>query len=486
MPCTTLLVGKKVSYDGSTVVARNEDNGGELFSPKKFVVVKPDDQPREYESVISKVKITLPDDPMRYTCMPNAVNDEGIWGAAGFNTANVGMSATETLSANTRLLAADPLVKEGIGEEDLVTVTLPYIHTAREGVLRLGSLLEAYGTYEMNGIAFQDLEEIWWLESVGGHNWMARRIPDDCCMVAPNRQSMDRFDFTDAYGAQKENLCSAGLAGLIEANHLDLQLDAPAVRDNTAFDLRAAFGTWSLGDYYANSPRAWDILRRLAPTTYKWYGEDARYSPVCPDLPWIIRPEKKLTVEDVKAMMTAHFEMTPFDPYDNRNDPADRSRYRCVGVAQTNFLAILQLRPYVPQELAAVEWISVGANEFNASVPFYANVTDTPAFIRDTDGTVTTDSFYWNIRLVAAMADPYELQCRGCVDSYANTVWIEGHKAIAAVDAAYIKERPEDVTGYLTDANQKMTDRVQELTATLLRDVLKRSSLQMKNRYQWI
>ena len=45
-------------------------------------------------------------------------------------------------------------VKGGIGEEDIVCLVLPYIRSAREGVKRLGSLLEQYGTYEMNGIAF--------------------------------------------------------------------------------------------------------------------------------------------------------------------------------------------------------------------------------------------------------------------------------------------------------------------------------------------
>ena len=28
MPCTTILVGKKASYDGSTMIARNDDSGG--------------------------------------------------------------------------------------------------------------------------------------------------------------------------------------------------------------------------------------------------------------------------------------------------------------------------------------------------------------------------------------------------------------------------------------------------------------------------
>ena len=73
MACTTILVGKKASYDGSTMIARNDDSGSGHFTPKKFVVVQPQEQPRHYESVISHVKIELPEQPMRYTAVPNAV-----------------------------------------------------------------------------------------------------------------------------------------------------------------------------------------------------------------------------------------------------------------------------------------------------------------------------------------------------------------------------------------------------------------------------
>ena len=167
MPCTTILVGKKASYDGSTMIARNDDSSAGRFTPKKFVVVQPDEQPWIYQSVISHVRVELPENPMRYTAVPNAVEGEGIWAASGVNEAGVGMTATETITSNPRVLGADPLVvyqpaengKEevpgGIGEEDIVCLVLPYIRSAREGVKRLGSLLEQYGTYEMNGIAFQ-------------------------------------------------------------------------------------------------------------------------------------------------------------------------------------------------------------------------------------------------------------------------------------------------------------------------------------------
>lgn len=140
MACTTILVGKKASYDGSTLVARNEDSGAGEFTPKKFIVVHPNEQPIKYKAVISHVEIELPDNPMKYTSMPDALNDNGIWGACGVNELNISMTATETITSNERVLGADPLVElipaigtegsdnyvpekvGGIGEEDMVTL----------------------------------------------------------------------------------------------------------------------------------------------------------------------------------------------------------------------------------------------------------------------------------------------------------------------------------------------------------------------------
>ena len=58
MPCTTILVGKNASYDGSTIIARNDDGP---FDTKKVVVMKPDKQPKKYKSVISHVTVDLPE-----------------------------------------------------------------------------------------------------------------------------------------------------------------------------------------------------------------------------------------------------------------------------------------------------------------------------------------------------------------------------------------------------------------------------------------
>ena len=106
MACTTILVGKKASYDGSTMIARNDDSGSGHFTAKKFTVVHPEDLPKVYRSVLSHVEVPLPEGAMRFTAMPNAVEGKGIWAASGVNAANVGMTATETITSNPRVLGA--------------------------------------------------------------------------------------------------------------------------------------------------------------------------------------------------------------------------------------------------------------------------------------------------------------------------------------------------------------------------------------------
>ena len=108
MPCTTILVGKKASYDGSTMIARTDDGH---FDVKKTIVVNPKDQKKKYKSVISHCEVELPDNPMRYTASPSVDPKDGIWAASGINEANVGMTATETITTNALVLGADPYVE---------------------------------------------------------------------------------------------------------------------------------------------------------------------------------------------------------------------------------------------------------------------------------------------------------------------------------------------------------------------------------------
>lgn len=457
--CTTILAGKNATIDGSTIISRNDD-GHEALDPQQFMVIKPEDQPKNYQAVISGVKIELPDNPLRYTCTPNSVRDNGIWAAAGINSENIAMSATETITTNPRILGIDPYVEGGIGEEDLVVIVLPYIHSAREGVERLGKLLEEYGTYEPNMIAFSDQNEVWAFETIGGHHWAAVRIPDDAYVVAPNRMNIDEFDFDSP-----DTLCSKDLEELIEKYHLNPDFDQ--------VNLRHIFGSATIKDTVYNNPRAWYIQKFFNP-------QETKADPQDQDLPFICYADRKISVEDVKWALSSHFENTVYDPYGNGTE-TEKTLFRPVGINRNHNVHILQLRNDVPAEIAGIHWLAYGANTFNTVVPFYANVNDTPASYRDATATYDPTNMYWLSCTVALLGDTdydfyadfrntYELQA---VAAYRH-IQIETDENLA---------NQSDVESYLTAANQKLADESLTRTTKLLGDMVTSGSEHMKLRY---
>lgn len=486
MPCTTILVGRKASYDGSNVIARNDDSGAGHYTPKKFIVISPDEQPQAYTSVLSHVTVELPNDPMRITAVPNAVPGEGLWAACGVNEANVAMTATETLTSNPRVLGADPLaryvpakdgqpeVAGGIGEEDFVMLVLPYIRSAREGVERLGSLLETYGTYEMNGVAFADAREIWWLETVGGHHWIARRVPDDAYAVMPNQPGLDAFDLNDALTERKAYMCSADLGAFIDKHHLNLSQAGELIP-------RDAFGSHDDADHVYNTPRAWFLLRYFNPRTKQWDGPNAAYTPRSDDLPWCMVPEKKITPEDIKVALSSHFQGTPYDPY---GSGAEAGHFRSVGVNRTDFMGMIQLRPYMPADLCAVEWLSFASNAFAAAAPFYADVDTTPDYLACTTGEVTTDSFYWCCRLISAMSDAAYRESQNIIERYQLAVASESRAILCRYDEKIAAETDAGVRRQLREqANADVADMLKKQTSDTLDKVLYTLSNGMKNAF---
>lgn len=490
MSCTTILVGKKASYDGSTMIARNDDSPSGVFMPKKFVLVKPEDQPRLYRSVISHLEIPLPEDPMAYTAVPNAIDGEGIWAACGVNEAEVAMTATETITSNARVLGADPLVvyekaeknqpekAGGIGEEDLVVLVLPYIHSAREGVLRLGHLLEKYGTYEMNGIAFSDSDEIWWLETIGGHHWIAKRVPDTDYVVMPNQQGIDLFDIDDAMKEGKENLCSKDLWTFIEKNHLNLSHDEPS-----HFKARNAFGSHDDADHVYNTPRAWFMLRFFNGSQFTFDGPNAQMKPESDHLPWNMTPEHLITPEDVKYVLSSHYQGTPYDPYGSYGDPSMRGAYRSIGINRNDFLGFVQIRPYMPAGSRAIEWLAFASNAFNAMVPFFINVDRTPAYLNSTTGDVSTESFYWTSRLIAALTDANYKGNINWIERYNESVSAKSHEILNRADAKIQKDPALIRKDFFERVNQEVADMIQKEATQTLNHVLYESSNSMKNSY---
>ncbi len=537
MSCTTILVGKDASWNGSTMIARNDDSGSGKFTPKKFVVVESKDQPREYESVISHVKITLPDNPQRYTAMPNALKGEGIWAACGVNESDVAMTATETITSNPRVLGADPLVEYkkpyedpnlyfgtdsvdpsavseedreetvgGIGEEDLVAITLPYIHTAREGVERLGALLEKYGTYEENGIAFSDPDEIWWLESIGGHHWIARRVDDDCFVMMPNQLGIDQFDLTDALGEQENYMCSSDLGEFIYNNHLDVDFhddlfeesdpgadedeafledtDPEEKTDRAIINPRLVFGSHDDADHVYNTPRAWYMLRTLCPSAGDFDSEDADFKPEDDDLPWQAMPDRKITPEDVKYVLSAHFQGTKYDPYLSYGDKSASGAYRSIGINRNDFLGFVEIRDDMPKGAQSIEWIAYASNAFNAMAPFYTDVDRTPKYLSNTTGRVDTGNFYWSSRLLAALCDASYGKCQNVIERYSDRVMSESHRLLNKYDPQIrAEEDPERIKALCETANDEIAAMLQRETDKALSEALYFRSNDMKNSY---
>ena len=482
MSCTTILAGKNATNDGSTLIARTDDG---FFDEKKLIVVKPGKRTGKYRSVISHVEIELPDDPMRYTASPSVDPKNGIWAATGINEANVGMTATETITSNPRVLSADPLVvlrkpktrreKEipgGIGEEDIVVLVLPYIRSAREGVLRLGSLLEKYGTYESNGIAFNDENEVWWLETIGGHHWIAKKVPDDMCVIAPNQFGMDCFDLEDAFGEKKENLCSDDLLDFIRENDLD-------TNQNGIFNPRDIFGSHTNMDHIYNTPRAWYMGRYLAPFSYSWDGENAEFGPESDDIPWSLVPDRKVTVEDFAVILSSHYQGTPYDPYLN-HDSGKRGMYRSIGINRTGVTSICQIRSNVPDEIKGIEWICFGSTSFGAFLPVYTNVSRMPSYLSNVTMDASTENYYWGSRLIGALADPNYNTSIQNIERYQNQVAVEGRRIIREYDRKMMESKDFSLT---EKANEELAKMAREKTIDTLNKVLRDASLHMKNGY---
>ncbi len=463
--CTTILVGKDATIDGSTMIARSED-GGSTIIPEAFIVVNPKDQPKHYKAVISGQEIDDEDllpNPLRYTSAPDASGKNGIWAAAGINDATVAMTATETITTNSRIQGIDPLVEEGgLGEEDFVTLTLPYIHSAREGVKRLGYLVEKYGTYEMNGSAFADHDEVWYIETIGGHHWAARRIPDDAYVAAPNRLNIDFFDFND----EENFMCSSDLLDIINEYHLN--------PDYQGYNLRHIFGSSTIKDAHYNNPRAWYIHRYFDP---EWEGE-----PGDQDQPFITYAKKKISPEDIKFLESSHYQDTKYDVYSTTNTEAEKKLFRPIGINRNFETHILQIRNDVEEGIAGVQWLAFGPNTFNCFVPFYTNVTTTPASFQ-TGPDFDLTKIFWLNKLNAQLGDTNYKVYSALEQAFEEKTMAKLRQIENETDRAVKGLTGRDLQKKLEEANQKMADLTYKQTVALTGEMVKDGHSLMKLKY---
>lgn len=463
--CTSILVGKKATADGSTMIGRNEDCRSAW---PKHMIVHPHLENIENNHYSSPDKdnhfsISLPATRFKYTATPEWTSEFGSFEEDGINEYNVAMSATESAYANRRVLGFDPLTDHGIAEEAMINVVLPYIKSAREGVKRLGEIVSSHGAAEANGILFSDKDEVWYMEIGSGHHWVAQRIPDDCYAVVANQLAIQEVDFDD----HDNFMYSKGIQSFVNKNHL-----------NTAkkgFNFRNIFGTHSYSDEIYNTPRVWDGQRILNP--------EIKQDPMSENLPFIRKASRLIHRDDVEAVLSSHFKETKYDPLGNGSEE-DKKKFRPISLAKTQESHILQIRPNVPHNLAGIHWLALGVTAQSVFVPFYAAATDVhPAYKVGTKN-YSPDSAYWIYKLVGVLVDPHYLEFGKLLSDTQDDLYAQYTNLIQETDNQARQLDSKEQVSFLTKQSiqfqQIGIDRMHQLTSQLITQATDMSLLNFK------
>ena len=377
--CTTIIIGQEQTADGSMIVARSED--WDAMEAKNYEIFEgTDNGPREFVAKDSPFRCELPEKALGYSAL-SPYNLHGHWGSAGFNTAGVGMSATESIFSSDEILKHDPLVENGVAENSVFNITLPYVHTAREGVERLGMLIEKYGIAEGFGIGFVDSKEIWYLETACGHRWLACRMPKDQYFVTGNQSRFRIYDPND-----KENyLASADLIEFAEKHGLY----NPA---QGAFDFHEAYARDIKLDTTYNYPRVWGLQQFFSPEIKNDVTKNT--------FPVFAKAAHKVTLTELRTAFRFHYDNTEHDPYLNSNP---KEPYRPVSIFRTTQTHLLQVRPELPQAIGCVNYVAMGMADLGVFLPLYQGITSYPEAYTKGNGESSDDSAYWKFRKIMVL-----------------------------------------------------------------------------------
>ena len=370
--CTTVMVGKEMMADGSFVYARSDDSTS--VRATRLVHYPAGKGPKEFVAIDSPFRCPLPEKRLGFS----ALEREDLpyhWGEAGFNDLGVGMSATETIFSSKEVLALDPYVPEGLAENCVFHIILPYIKSAREGVLRLGELIEKYGSAEGFGIAFMDKKETWYLENAGGHRYLAKKIPADKYFVSGNQSRYRDYD-------PKEDIASKDLVEWAREHGFF----------KGEFDFHEAYSLESENDKTYNYPRVWYLQKMFTPSL----EQDVKVN----NFPVYLKADKPITIEDIKAAFRSHYDGTSHDPYLHSNP---KEPWRPISIFRTINTHILQIRPDLPKEIGCLDFMAEGMADLCVFLPLYQGVTSYPKAYGIGTRHSQTSSAYWLFRKVSAL-----------------------------------------------------------------------------------
>jgi len=451
--CTSYLVSKGASADGSTMITYAADSHtlyGELyFAPAA------DHLPGEMRDVhdwdsgkhlgqIEQVSHT-------YTVVGN-MNEhqlcigETTWGG--------------------RKELRDPNAVMDYGS--LIYVALERARSARQAVEVIGDLMARYGYYSSGeSFSLADPNEVWIMEIIGkgpdrkGAVWVARRVPDGYVCSHANQARIRTFPLNDP-----ENC-------LYEKDTIQLARDKGWFSgSDSEFSFAEAYSPADFGALRFCEARVWSAFRRIAPSL-DLPVESVRGATDAKPLPLWVRPEKKLAVRDVMELMRDHFEGTELDmtkdvgagpfhlPYRWRPliwkvDGVKYCNERAASTQQTGFSFVSQARSWLPDPIGGVLWFGVDDTYSTVYVPMYCGMKQVPRSYAAGTGDFyhfTWDSAFWVFNFVANYS--YQRYSDMIVDVRKVQRELEGRFAAeqSGTDEVALKlyrESPQLASDYLT------------------------------------
>jgi dipeptidase len=406
--CTILGVGRRAMADGTTVITHNDDSTVANF-PLRIVPAQdwPEGATRNIVAnahtleggnvlgSIPQVRHTYRYFSSRYSFM----NEKGV--AIAESTFGID-SSSELGKKVQKVMYTD---NEGIVDCWMAQdVALERAATARQAVEIMGRLVDEHGFLTETGgggetMTVTDGVETWVVEFYGGPIWAAVRIPDDHVFVAANRARIETIDVAD----KVNYLASPKIVSFaVEQGWFDPKAGKPFV----------VHEIYAPDDPVTSSRREWRVYDLIAPSL-KLPPDRARY-------PFSVKPDRPLTLEDLRKIQADYYEGTPYDmtkgpaagPWGNPIRYVNRgakggSWERSINVMRTYYLHIGQVNASLPEPFRGTSWFAYGAPDTSYLTPLWPIMTELPAFLGRGDryGIFDRESAFWTNIYVQQMAE---------------------------------------------------------------------------------
>ena len=351
---------------------------------------------------------------------------------------------------------------------DLIELALKRAKTAREAIKVMTDLVALYG-YLSTGESFSiaDTKEAWILEMIGpdsggqGAEWVAVRIPNGYVSCHANKARIGEFPLNDP----KICLYSKNVISFaVEKGYYDPKSGEP-------FRFCDAYcPTTPLNQRFADA-RVWSILKRTA-SSKNFSPDYHRAVEGAEPYPLWIKPDKKLSLNDVFNLMRDHYEGTDYDmtkgvdagPYGTPSrwrpltwtvDSIEYAWERSISTQQTGFSFVSQSRSWLPDAVGGVFWYGVDDTYTTCYIPLYCGINDIPeSFTVGSLGQFSWDSAWWVFNFVANFANlkySYMLPEIQAVQSDIEGTFLLLQPAVEKTAVNLYKSNPELMTRYLTD-----------------------------------